>query len=129
MSNATKFRMNRNSVLLALISAAFAGQAQAAAGRVEFAVGGATLQSAGGDQRPVTRGAEVNSGDVVRTTNGRVHGDIAGSASDEEEAEEEGVHGRHWKRRARKTVDLVLGSGGPLLRIRTTNGGVHVNQE
>ena len=80
MPNATKFRMNRSSLLLALISAAFAGQAQAAAGRVEFAVGGATLQGAGGEQRPVTRGAEVNSGDVVRTTNGRVQVRMADGA-------------------------------------------------
>ena len=72
MPNATQFRLNRNGLLLALISAAFAGQANAAAGRIEFAFGGATVSGANGQSRPATRGLEVNSGDVVRTTDGRV---------------------------------------------------------
>jgi hypothetical protein len=72
MPNPTPFRLNRSGLLLALISAAFAGQAGAAAGRVDFALGGATVAGADGRERPVTRGAELNSGDVVRTNNGRV---------------------------------------------------------
>lgn len=72
MPNPTHFRLNRSGLLLALISAAFAGQAGAAAGRVDFALGGATVAGADGRERPVTRGAELNSGDVVRTNNGRV---------------------------------------------------------
>ncbi|MDH4095386.1 MAG: FecR family protein [Betaproteobacteria bacterium] len=74
------FRLNRSSLLLVVIGAAFSGQAHAAAGRVEFAIGGATVQGPGGQQRPVTRGAEVNSGDVVRTTNGRVQVRMADGA-------------------------------------------------
>jgi hypothetical protein len=63
-----------------LISSAFAGQVHAAAaGRVEFAVGGASVTGPGG-QRPITRGAEVNSGDVVRTTDGRVQVRMADGA-------------------------------------------------
>jgi hypothetical protein len=104
-------------------------------GGVHLDLGGSEWRGEGLDLTTTNGGVHVsvprsyNARLEAATTNGRVHGDIAGSASDEEEAEEEGVHGRHWKRRARKTVDLVLGSGGPLLRIRTTNGGVHVNQE
>lgn len=63
----------------------------------------------------------------VATTNGRVHGDALPAPTDDEG--EEAGHGRRWKRSARKTVDVVLGSGGPLLRLRTTNGGVHVDHE
>ena len=68
----------------------------------------------------------------VGTTNGRVHGDVAGVQSSDEDAEngadDAGVRrGRHDRRR--KNVNVVLGSGGRLLRIRTTNGGVHVNQD
>jgi hypothetical protein len=63
-----------------LISSAFAGQVHAAAaGRVEFAIGGATLSGPAG-QRPIARGAEVNSGDVVRTTDGRVQVRMADGA-------------------------------------------------
>jgi hypothetical protein len=68
----------------------------------------------------------------VATTNGRVHGDVAGSRSDDEDDEDEGEddsrvrRGRHDRRK--KSLNVQLGSGGRLLRIRTTNGGVHVNQ-
>lgn len=65
-----RFRLNRSGLLLALISAAFTGQAQAAAGRVEFAIGPATVVGANGQTRPATRGTEVDSGDTVRTQQG-----------------------------------------------------------
>lgn len=72
MARSAPFRLHRNSVLLALISAAFAGQAVAAAGRVEFAVGSATVVGTDGRSRPVSRGAELDTGDTVRTNEGRV---------------------------------------------------------
>lgn len=72
MARSVPFRLNRSGVLLALLSAAFAGQAGASAGRVDFAIGGATLSSQDGQQRPLSRGTIVNSGDVLRTNNGRV---------------------------------------------------------
>jgi hypothetical protein len=72
MIAATPFRLNRNRMLLALISAAFAIEASAAAGRVEFAFGGASVTGADGRTRPATRGSELDTGDVVRTTDGRV---------------------------------------------------------
>jgi hypothetical protein len=71
MPNRHPFNLNRSGVLLALISAAFAGQAGAAAGRVDFTVGGATVSGPDGQQRPLAKGAELDSGDTVRTNNGR----------------------------------------------------------
>ncbi len=47
-------------------------QAGAAAGRVEFALGGATVVGTDGRARSVTRGSELDTGDVVRTNDGRV---------------------------------------------------------
>jgi hypothetical protein len=73
MARSVPFRLNRGGVLLALVSAALAGQAAAStAGRVDFAFGGATLTGPSGQQRPLARGTEVNSGDVIHTNNGRV---------------------------------------------------------
>jgi len=72
MPRATPFRLNRTGLLLALISTAFAGQAQAAAGRVEFAVGPATVVGTDGRTRPAARGMALDTGDVVRTNIGRV---------------------------------------------------------
>ena len=80
MPRDTSFPLNRSGMLLAMIAAAFAGQANAAAGRVEFAIGGVSVAGPGGQQRPVTRGAELNSGDVVRTTDGRVQVRMADGA-------------------------------------------------
>jgi len=68
MPNHTSFRLNRSGMLLALISAAFAGDAgAAAAGRVDFATAGATIAGRDGQQRPLAKGAELDSGDTVRT--------------------------------------------------------------
>ena len=72
MPGKTRFQLNRSGLLLALISTAFAGQAQAAAGRVEFAIGPATVVGVDGRSRPAARGTELDSGDVVRTNDGRV---------------------------------------------------------
>lgn len=72
MRHSAPFRLRRGSLLLALISAAFAGQAGAAAGRVEFALGSATVVGADGRSRTVSRGTELDTGDTVRTNDGRV---------------------------------------------------------
>jgi hypothetical protein len=72
MPGTKPFRLNRSGVLLALISTAFAGQAQAAAGRVEFAIGPATVVGTDGRTRPAARGTELDTGDTVQTHNGRV---------------------------------------------------------
>jgi hypothetical protein len=72
MASSAPFRLNRSGLLFVLISAAFAGQAGAAAGRVDFAVGNATVVGTDGRSRPVARGTELDSGDTVRTAEGRV---------------------------------------------------------
>lgn len=72
MPGSTPFRLNRSGLLLALISTAFAGQVQAAAGRVEFAIGPATVVGTDGRTRPAARGTELDTGDTVQTNNGRV---------------------------------------------------------
>lgn len=72
MKVATSFRLNCSRVLLAMVSAVLAAEAGAAAGRVEFAFGGASVTGADGRTRAAERGVEVDTGDVVRTTDGRV---------------------------------------------------------
>ena len=53
-----------------LTLAPFAGQVTAAAGHVDFATGGATLSRANGQQQPLAKGAELSSGDTIRTDAG-----------------------------------------------------------
>jgi len=65
------FRLNRSGLLLAVVSAAFASQVGAAAGRAEFIVGGVTIAGRDGVQRPLARGSELDNGDTVRTNDGR----------------------------------------------------------
>lgn len=71
MSRSAPFRLNRSGLLLALISAGFAGSAGAAAGRVDFTTAGVTVAGRDGQQRPLARGAELDNGDTVRTNEGR----------------------------------------------------------
>src|SRR5687767_1613529 len=70
MQGSAPFRLNRSGVMLAVLSAAFASQASAAAGRAEFTIGGVTV-ARGGVERPLARGTELDNGDVVRTNSGR----------------------------------------------------------
>jgi hypothetical protein len=58
----------------------------------------------------------------VGTTNGRVHANVPGLQIEEED------DSRGRRRRARN-VSAELGRGGPPIRIRTTNGGVHLKQD
>src|SRR5258708_14375512 len=68
MPTHTSFRLNRSGMLLALISAAFAGEAAAAnGGRVAFATPGAPVAGSDGQQRPLAKGTELGTGDTVRT--------------------------------------------------------------
>lgn len=71
MQRSAPFRLNRTGLILALVSAAFAGEAAAVAGRAEFIIGGVTVAGRDGRERPLTRGAELDNGDVVRTNDGR----------------------------------------------------------
>src|SRR3990170_2672679 len=64
------FRPSKSAIMLAMVSAAFAGNVGAAAGRTEFTIGGVTL-ARGGVEQPLVRGTELDNGDVVRTNSGR----------------------------------------------------------
>jgi FecR protein len=66
------FRLSRQGLMLAMISAAFAGPALAStAAHVDFAIGGVTATGQDGRARSLAKGGEVLSGDRVVTTNGR----------------------------------------------------------
>ncbi len=71
MGNQPAFRLNRQALIAALISAAFPIVSHAAAGRVEFSMGNVTALSADGLERPLARGGEINTGDTIRTSDGR----------------------------------------------------------
>lgn len=71
MWTSAPFRLHRSALLLALISTAFAGEAGAAAARVDFTSGSVTVSGADGRERPLARGSELDSGDTVRTAEGR----------------------------------------------------------
>jgi len=61
--------LKKSTVLVAAVSAAFAGDAGAAAGWVDFAAG-ATIADAQGRQRALVKGDNIDRGDTVRTGEG-----------------------------------------------------------
>lgn len=63
--------LNRKAILLAMISVAFPVGVQAAAGKVEFASGGAAVQGADGSSKVLSKGMEINQGDTILTGGGR----------------------------------------------------------
>ncbi|HKI63874.1 MAG TPA: FecR family protein, partial [Burkholderiales bacterium] len=71
MNSTAPFRMNRSALMLALVSAAFAGNAGASAGRIDFSIGGVVATRPDGQQRPLAKGAELQNGDTIRTNDGR----------------------------------------------------------
>jgi YD repeat-containing protein len=56
---------------LAMLLLAAAGEAGAAAARVDFAYGTVTVSGPDGREQPLLRGAELDNGDTVRTADGR----------------------------------------------------------
>jgi hypothetical protein len=56
---------------LAMLLIAAAGEAIAAAARVDFAYGNVTVSGLDGRERPLLRGTELDNGDTVRTADGR----------------------------------------------------------
>jgi len=72
MNTNQAFNLNRQAWIALLVAAAFPTSVLAAAGRVEFAIGGVTAIGADGRARPLTKGSEVNSGETIQTTDGRV---------------------------------------------------------
>ncbi|MGA7983608.1 MAG: FecR family protein [Burkholderiales bacterium] len=71
MNSTAPFRMNKSALTLALVSAAFAGNAGASAGRIDFSIGGVVATRPNGQERPLAKGAELESGDTIRTNDGR----------------------------------------------------------
>lgn len=71
MNTTAPFRMNRSALTLALISAAFAGNAAASAGRIDFSIGGVVAARPDGQQRPLAKGDELQNGDTIHTNGGR----------------------------------------------------------
>ena len=66
------FNLSRGGLFLAVVSSAFAGEARAAAGWVDFTSGSATISDGSGRQRALTKGDNLDKGDTVRTgDNGR----------------------------------------------------------
>jgi len=72
MNNTGIFNLNRTAILAGIISASFSLQAMANAGKVEFALGGANLIRNDGSSRQISKGDEINPGDTIKTTDGRV---------------------------------------------------------
>ena len=71
MENQNYIYLNRKTVLAAMITAAFPMGVHAAAGKVEFASGGAAIQGADGSSKVMTKGMEINQGDTILTGAGR----------------------------------------------------------
>ncbi len=66
-----RFKLSRQAILLATISAAFPATGYCiAAGRVEFAIGNVESVSADGIRHPLGKGAEINAGESISTANG-----------------------------------------------------------
>lgn len=63
--------LSRKSLLAAMISTVFPMCVNAAAGKVEFASGGAAVQSADGSSKILVKGMEINAGDTILTGSGR----------------------------------------------------------
>lgn len=68
-----QFKLTRQAMILAMISAAFPAAAWgAAAGRVDFAIGEVSATAPDGKVRALAKGAEINQGDTLNTgANGR----------------------------------------------------------
>ncbi len=70
--HSTVFRLGRQGLMLAMISAAFAGPALAnTAAHVDFAIGAVTATGKDGRERTLAKGQEILAGDRVVTTSGR----------------------------------------------------------
>jgi FecR-like protein len=63
--NAKRFKLSSRGLMLTLVSAAFASPSLANTGRVDFTIGNVNLTNAQGRVQPLTKGAEVRSGDKV----------------------------------------------------------------
>lgn len=65
-----RFKLTRQAILLATISAAFPVSGYAASGRVDFAIGTVESVAANGSRRPLAKGAEIDAGETISTAAG-----------------------------------------------------------
>jgi hypothetical protein len=65
-----RFKLTRQAMLLATISAAFPVTAYCAAGRVDFVIGNVESVAADGRRHPLNKGAEINAGESISTAAG-----------------------------------------------------------
>jgi len=72
MKSQANFRLNRHALIAGLVAAAFPVMSYSAAGKVEFAIGSVSALGVDGRSRPLTKGAEINAGDTIKTTDGRL---------------------------------------------------------
>jgi hypothetical protein len=70
MNPKNRFKLNRQAMLLATISAAFPVVGYCSAGRVDFAIGNVEAVTANGTRHPLNRGAEINAGETISTAAG-----------------------------------------------------------
>lgn len=70
--NIASLRLNSRIMVALAIFTAFPITSLAAAGRVEFAIGGVSAIAANGESRPLSKGGDINSGDTIKTAEGRV---------------------------------------------------------
>lgn len=65
-----RFKLTRQAMLLATISAAFPVTAYCAAGHVDFAIGNVESIATDGRRHPLNKGAEINAGETISTATG-----------------------------------------------------------
>jgi hypothetical protein len=70
MNKKDRFKLTRQAMFLATISAAFPVTGYCAAGRVDFAIGNVESVAANGSRHPLNRGAEINAGETISTAVG-----------------------------------------------------------
>ena len=71
-STPNRFRLSPRGVMVAIVSAAFSNPALANTGKVDFTIGNVTVTGSDGRGRPLTKGAEVKSGDkILSSVDGR----------------------------------------------------------
>jgi len=70
MNPKNRFKLTRQAMFLATISAAFPVTGYCAAGRVDFAFGNVESVTSTGSRHPLSKGAEINTGETISTAAG-----------------------------------------------------------
>src|SRR6266849_4810056 len=67
-STPNRFRLSPRGATIAIVSTAFSSPALANTGKVDFAIGNVTVTGSDGRGRPLAKGAEVKTGDKIRSS-------------------------------------------------------------